>query len=184
MNTVAQFSSVAQLCPTLCNPTDSARLLCLQIILARILEWVALSSSRGSSWPRDWTCISYVSCIGRWVLTTSATWDNKLVNLSKVFSWVLWVIIANYQTLVNTGGASEFVVCCGRSVGNLGTSFKLASEVGAFLDWALHLWESVLTLHSSVWNELTFWASSWWQKTVESASVQKSYETCICHYID
>ena len=33
-----------------------------------ILELVATSFSRGSSWPRDWTCISCVSCIGRWVL--------------------------------------------------------------------------------------------------------------------
>ena len=24
--------------------------------------------SRGTSWPRDQTCISYISCIGRWVL--------------------------------------------------------------------------------------------------------------------
>ena len=32
------------------------------------LEWVAMSSSRGSSQPRDWTHISYVSCIGRQVL--------------------------------------------------------------------------------------------------------------------
>ena len=30
---------------------------------ARILEWVAISSSRGSSQPRDQTCISYSSCI-------------------------------------------------------------------------------------------------------------------------
>ena len=35
---------------------------------ARILEWVAISFSRGSSWPRDWTHISWVSCIGRRVL--------------------------------------------------------------------------------------------------------------------
>ena len=35
------------------------------IILARILEWVAISPYRGSSWPRDWTLISCVSCIGR-----------------------------------------------------------------------------------------------------------------------
>ena len=35
---------------------------------ARILGWVSKPSSRGSSQPRDWTCISYVSCIGRWVL--------------------------------------------------------------------------------------------------------------------
>ena len=34
------------------------------ILQARILEWVAIPSSRGSSWPRNWTSI-YVSCIGR-----------------------------------------------------------------------------------------------------------------------
>ena len=35
------------------------------ILQARILEWVAVPFSRGSSCPRDWTCSSYVSCIGR-----------------------------------------------------------------------------------------------------------------------
>ena len=34
----------------------------------RILEWVALPSSRGSFQPRDRTHVSYVSCIGWWVL--------------------------------------------------------------------------------------------------------------------
>ena len=38
------------------------------ILQARILEWVAMLSPRGSSQPRDRTHISYVSCIGRWVL--------------------------------------------------------------------------------------------------------------------
>ena len=39
------------------------------ILQARILERVAMpSSSWGSSPPRDWTCVSYVSCTGRWVL--------------------------------------------------------------------------------------------------------------------
>ena len=33
-----------------------------------ILEWVAMPFSRGSSWPRDQTRVSYVSCIGRRVL--------------------------------------------------------------------------------------------------------------------
>ena len=32
---------------------------------AKILEWVAISSSRGSSQPRDWT---HVSCTGRQIL--------------------------------------------------------------------------------------------------------------------
>ena len=34
---------------------------------ARILEWVAISPSRGTSLPSDWTCVSYISCIGRQV---------------------------------------------------------------------------------------------------------------------
>ena len=29
----------------------------------RILEWVAMPSSRGSSWPRDWTHVFFSSCI-------------------------------------------------------------------------------------------------------------------------
>ena len=39
-----------------------------EISQARILEWVAMPSSRGSSQPKDRTCVSYVSCIGRWDL--------------------------------------------------------------------------------------------------------------------
>ena len=38
------------------------------ILQARILEWVAMPSSRGSSQPREGTLISYVSFIGEWVL--------------------------------------------------------------------------------------------------------------------
>ena len=38
------------------------------ILQARLLEGVAVLSSRGSFRPRDRTCISYVSCIGRQVL--------------------------------------------------------------------------------------------------------------------
>ena len=38
------------------------------ILQARILEWLAIPSSRESSWPRNQTCISYISCTGWWVL--------------------------------------------------------------------------------------------------------------------
>ena len=50
----------AQLCPTLCNPMDCSPpgSFCPWNFPARILEWVAISFSRGSSWPRDLTCIS------------------------------------------------------------------------------------------------------------------------------
>ena len=38
------------------------------ILQARTLEWVAMPSFREASQPRDETQVSYVSCIGRWVL--------------------------------------------------------------------------------------------------------------------
>ena len=56
-----------QSCPTLLLP-ELYRLICLWNSPARILEWVAISFSRGSSWPQDWTHVSCISCIGRWVL--------------------------------------------------------------------------------------------------------------------
>ena len=40
------------------------------ILQARILEWLAILSSRGSSWPRYWT---QVSCIEGWLFTISVT---------------------------------------------------------------------------------------------------------------
>ena len=45
------------------------------IFQARILGWVAISFSRGSSWPRDRTRVSCVCCIGRWILYHWATWE-------------------------------------------------------------------------------------------------------------
>ena len=41
----------------------------------RILEWGAISFSRGSSQPRDWMRVSCASCIGRWILYHWATWE-------------------------------------------------------------------------------------------------------------
>ena len=61
-----------QSCPTLCNPMDcSLPGFSVQGILqARILEWVAMPSSRGSFQPRDWTCVTCVSCkTGRFFTT-------------------------------------------------------------------------------------------------------------------
>ena len=61
-----QLSYQGSLCdPIDCSLPDSSVHGTLQ---ARILEWVAMSSSRGSSRPRDRTHTSYVSCIGRQVL--------------------------------------------------------------------------------------------------------------------
>ena len=44
---------------------------------ARILECVAISFSRESSWPRDRTSDFCVFCIGRWILDHWVTWGAK-----------------------------------------------------------------------------------------------------------
>ena len=66
-------AKLLQSCLTLCNPTGCTPpgSFVHRILQARILEGVAVPSFRGSSQPRDQTCVSYVSCIG-----TSATWDQ------------------------------------------------------------------------------------------------------------
>ena len=60
---ISIVSSVPQLCPTLCNPMD-----CILpsssvhgIFQARVLEWIAISFSRGSSQPRDQTLVSCIA---------------------------------------------------------------------------------------------------------------------------
>ena len=67
-----QWSEVTQSHPTLCNPMDYSQpgFSMHEILQARILEWVAISFSRGSSQPRDQTWVSYIA--GR-LLTVWAT---------------------------------------------------------------------------------------------------------------
>ena len=64
-------------CPGLYNPMDCSPpgSSVHGILQAKILEWVAVPSSRGSSPPRDQTCIFYVSCLAGWFFITSATWE-------------------------------------------------------------------------------------------------------------
>ena len=61
---------VSQSCPALCRPMDRSPpgSSIHGILQARILEWVAMPSSRGSSQSSDQTHVSNVSCIGRRVL--------------------------------------------------------------------------------------------------------------------
>ena len=60
---------VTKLYLTLCDPVDCSPpgFSVLGILQARILEWVAISFSRGSCPPRDWNCIS---CLADEFLTT------------------------------------------------------------------------------------------------------------------
>ena len=71
--------SIAQPCPTLCDPMDCSPpgSSVHGILQARRLEWAAISSSRGSSPPRDQTWVSSISCIDRLILYHGATWDTQ-----------------------------------------------------------------------------------------------------------
>ena len=85
-------SEVAQSCPTLCYCVD-----CSQpgssvhgILQARILEWVAISFSRGSSPPRDWTQVSRIAGRRFWGRSIKVEkcrmkrrWHFDVVNSSK-----------------------------------------------------------------------------------------------------
>ena len=63
---------VTQSCLTLCDPVNSSppSSSVRGILQASLLEWVAISSSRGSSWPRDWTCVSCISASAGSFFTT------------------------------------------------------------------------------------------------------------------
>ena len=70
-----RFCVCTQSCLTLwdpmdCSPPGSS---VHGIFQERILEWVAISYSRASSWPRNWTWVSCISCIGREILYHWAT---------------------------------------------------------------------------------------------------------------
>ena len=65
---------VPQSCPTLCNLGPSVH----RILQARILEWVAMPFSRGSSWPRDLSQVSRIASRFFFFFTIWATWETPL----------------------------------------------------------------------------------------------------------
>ena len=71
-------SRLVQSCLILCNPMECSLLgySAHGILQARIQERVSIPSSKGSSWPRDWTHVSYISSLACRFFTTSATWTR------------------------------------------------------------------------------------------------------------
>ena len=74
-------------CLTLCDPIDGSPpgSSIPGILQERTLEWVTIPSSRGSSWPRDWT---QVSCIaGRFVPIWAI---REALNVYNSSVWMAW----------------------------------------------------------------------------------------------
>ena len=76
--------------PINCSPPGST---VYGIFQARILKWVAIPFSRGSSWLRDWT---HISCIGRQILYHWATWEA----LNKHY-WLIFSLL--YKFVLKSG---------------------------------------------------------------------------------
>ena len=97
---------VPQSCPTLCDPMDSSLPGSSDhgILQLRILEWVAIPFSRGSSRWRDWT---WVSCIASRFFTIWATRISYFqgfrvitvfkLNQAKEASWLASTLISDFQ---------------------------------------------------------------------------------------
>ena len=91
-----KWNEVAQSCPALCDPMDCSPpgSSIHEILQARILEWVAISFSRGSSWPRDQT---RVSCILSRCFTIWATREAHRMTLFplclilQILRWHSWL---------------------------------------------------------------------------------------------
>ena len=75
-----QVCEVAQSCPILCSPMDCSlpSFSVHGIFQAIILKWVAISFSRGSSWPRDRTQVSRIA--GR----RFTIWVTREASINKV----------------------------------------------------------------------------------------------------
>ena len=74
------------------------------ILRARILEWVAMPSSMGSSRPRDRTYVSHVSCIGRRVIT-GAPWEDCI----HIFFYI-FISITVYHKILNIVPCTEWLL--------------------------------------------------------------------------
>ena len=105
-NLVSVCARPLQLCPTLWSSVTIAyqaplsiwfpRTRILEKSQARTLEWVAVLSSRGSSQPRDRTCVSLISpaLAGRF-FTTSTTWEAQII--WHIFANILVILIWLYH---------------------------------------------------------------------------------------
>jgi len=77
-------------CPSLCDlmdyspPVSSVH----GIFQARILEWVAISSSRGSSRPRDWTQVSSGFCTAGGFFTVDHWGTLERSRLNVIQKWL------------------------------------------------------------------------------------------------
>ena len=142
---------IPQSCLILCDPMHCNPLgvSVYRVLQTRILEWVAIQFSGGFSQPRDWTWVSYISCIGGGFFTV---WDTREA-LSFSLSYpkclprvtlsieVCWRHVCMYECSANT----YWLYACTRNPARSSSSQLKESEVSR-PDWLNQL----ITLTNSI----------------------------------
>ena len=98
---------ITQSCLTLCNPMDCnpPGSFVHEIFQTRILKWIAIPFSRGSSWPRDQTL---VSCIAGRFFTI---WANSEAHIKFILSiYIYYIIYPKLYIYINTLSLPFFTI--------------------------------------------------------------------------
>ena len=90
--------------PMDCSPPGSS---VHGILQARILEWGDMPSSKESSWPRDQTCISSISCIAGGLFTAE---PRKLVYIYKTQLITYCIYIQRNSIAITNTALAEFLI--------------------------------------------------------------------------
>ena len=123
------------------------------IFPARILVWVAISCSRGSSQPRDQTC---VSCIGRWSLYHWAT-REALFHYYHIYKHILVKIYSNHSSHfeITCLISSESFVCYRSHFNSIHLPFIEGTERTVRYDFSVAgTWHQAREHSHSVWQPM------------------------------
>ena len=124
---------VAKLCPTLCHPMNCSTpgSSVHGILQARILEWVAVPFSKGSSQPRNWTG---VSCIASRFFTNWAIREAQVGQVSPGWSGQVAILLIRYHRLGGLINRNLFLTVL--KVGKC----KIEVLIDSFPQWGVSSW--------------------------------------------
>jgi len=157
-----------------CNLPDSS---VHGISQARVLQWVAMSSPRGSFWPRDRTHISYVSCFGRHILCHCATREALRTRTDSLKSvWTPWKRRMGTRGLCWYQGSTSLSSDRGEGSALVPSSMSLESSI----KYSVHLTTSTKMIGSKVMDFPRFRRLSFCLVFVQKSPCSVSQEHVLC----
>ena len=97
------------------------------ILQARILECVAISYSKGSSWPKDWTHAFCIFWISRWIIYHWATWEAWLYTQCSIIEVIIYTSTFPCFQIFRLFPLFLFFFC-----------FEISKEYNIYWDFLLH----------------------------------------------